>query len=133
IAVGYQSVGMRPAGWPAEPPAGERSKTAIALLSASATSSLDSSADNVIAFGVLPSEGPAGAASLRRCRTFFVFVSTTAISSDPANATNNRDPDLFNTSADGCRPTVTFPEAFNFPSFRILKTATVSPPHADTY
>src|SRR5947199_6467658 len=119
---------MRPAGWPAEPPAGERSKTAIALLSASATSSLDSSADNVIAFGVLPSEGPAGAASLRRCTTRFRFVSTTAISSDPAKATKSRDPDLFDAIADGCRPTVTLPDAFSFPSFRALKTETVLAP-----
>ena len=125
---------MRPAGvaFATAPAPSDRPKTAIALLSASATNSLDPSPDNVIAFGVLPSEGPAGAASLRRCRTLFFLVSTTAISSDPANATNNRDPDLFDAIADGCLPTVTFPEPFNFPSFRILKIATVSAPQADT-
>src|SRR6266516_2250499 len=133
-AVGYQSVGMRPIGvvFAAVPAPSETSNTATALLSASATNSFDPSGDNVIAFGVLPSEGPAGAASLRRWETLFAFVSTTAISSDPANATNKCVPDLFDAIADGCRPTFMLPDVFNFPSLCILKTATVSAPHADT-
>src|SRR6266567_5519131 len=57
----------------------ETSKTARALLSASATNNLDPSGDKASALGVLPSEGPLVAASLMYSNTFFFFVSSTAI------------------------------------------------------
>src|ERR1017187_10370996 len=79
-AVGYQSVGIRPSSGDlavSERTAGfsETFRTAIALLSASATNSLDSSLERARAFGVLPSEGPAGAASLKYRDFLFLALS----------------------------------------------------------
>src|SRR5580700_10404931 len=119
--VGYQSVGMRPSsGGFAESGRGARfsetSKTAIALLSASAANSVDSSLESARAFGVLPSDGPSGAASLKYRNTFFLAVSTIATWSVAARATNSRDPDAFETSAEGRGPTRTLPAGLSVPS-----------------
>src|SRR6266851_4004710 len=83
----------------------ETSKTARALLSASATNNLDPSGDKASALGVLPSEAPLVAASLMYSNTFFFFVSSTAILSVPARATNKREPEAFDSKAEGSRPT----------------------------
>src|SRR5258708_24252642 len=70
ITVGYQSVGIRPfkdwcgARWPPVVSA-ETSKTATALLSASATNTFVSSRDNASAFRVLLSAAPPCADSLQ--------------------------------------------------------------------
>src|SRR5215469_558178 len=82
--VGYQSVGMRPIGRTVADLArldasSETSKTAIALLSASATYSFVASWESARAFGVLPSDGAPGAWSSRYRKTFLARVSTIAI------------------------------------------------------
>src|SRR6266481_2092854 len=138
IAVGYQSVGIRPlrdwcgARWPPDVSA-ETSKTATALLSASATNKFVSSRDNASAFGVLPSAGLPGAASLKYRSTLAVRVSTTAIWSVPPRAANNFEPALFVRSADGCRPTAIRRSKNNVPSERVRRTEIVFPPQAETY
>src|SRR5258708_13778054 len=99
-AVGYQPVGMRP-----RRRFVATENTATALLSPSATYSFEPSGDNASAFGVLPSEGPPGAASLSIATIFRRFVSTTAILSSPPIATYTPDPERLLSTAQGCLPT----------------------------
>jgi len=80
----YQPAGMRPlrasflraVGTPDV--AAERSNTATAFASASATNKRVPSGDSARLFGVAPSDGPAGGGSSKRATTLRVLVSTTA-------------------------------------------------------
>src|SRR5437588_6208061 len=119
-AVGYQPTGMRPTrrSRPRSRPeaatpevADERSKTATALLSDSATSRRRPAAASARALGVLPSGGPAGGASRSCAITRRVRVSTTATRSVLAEATNRRAPPAASSNADGWRPTSMRPAA----------------------
>ena len=108
-ADGYQPVGMRPTsrsvsvsdaplrgggcettrGSPDEAVPGDRSNTATALLSASATNRRSPSGESASAWGVLPSCGPAGGGSSRVEMTRAARVSTTAIRSVLPDAMNS--------------------------------------------
>src|SRR4029079_923274 len=104
---GYQPAGMRPLSESVpralETPevAAERSNTAAAFASASATNRRVPSGDSARAFGVAPSDGPVGGGSRRRATPFRVLVSTTATWSVLPDATKSRVPSRLRIIADG--------------------------------
>ncbi len=132
-------MGIRPISrsWPLPLPtpavAGPSSKTATALLSASATNSLAPSSDSASALGVLPSAGPAGAGSNRSVMTRPVRVSATLTRSVLPEATKSRVPAALRSSADGCRATGITRAAPSRPGPSVWKLRTSLPPHAETY
>src|SRR5439155_24303071 len=81
----------------------DRSNIATAFASASATYNRVPSAESDMAFGVLPSPGPAGGGSLSRATTSRVRVSITKTRSVLPDATNKREPSALSSSADGWR------------------------------
>src|SRR2546423_4207884 len=137
-ADGYHPTGMRPtsASLPlavATPDvAEERSNTATALLSASATNSRVPSGERASAFGVLPSPVPAGEGSLSVVRTCLLRVSTTLMRSVLPDTAKSLDPSPLRRSAEGCRATLIFVSAANVPPDESGKADTVIPFHADT-
>ena len=138
-AAGYHSVGMRPTSESLPLAEGtpdvraESSKTATALLSASATNRRLPPAESARAFGVLPSCGPAGGGSINVATTRPSRVSTATTRSVLPEATKRRDPSALSTIAEGCRPTVHRPRLSRRPSLPFRKADTVVPPHAETY
>jgi hypothetical protein len=137
-AVGYQSVGMRPArralrygvAFPAS--FCVNSNTATELLSASATNNRDSSGERSSALGVLPSAGPSGAASLSSATTRCARVSTTNTLSVLEEATKSRLPAALRSSAEACLPAAIFPDATSLPELSRRNAETKLSPHAET-
>ncbi len=80
---------------------GERSKTAMALASASARKRRVPSGESTSALGVVPSAGPAGGGLRRRVTMRPERVSSTTALSVLALATKRRVPAALSTSADG--------------------------------
>ncbi len=112
--------------------AADRSNTATALLSASATKSRVPLAESASAFGVLPSPGPAGAASCSSAIILRARVSTTATRSVVDDAIYNRVPSSLRSSADGWRPAGIGAAGASVPPDRAVNTATAWPSHADS-
>ena len=112
IAVGYHAVGMRPASASVPMAVGtplslaDRSKTATAFASLSATKSRVPPGESASADGVLPSPGPDGGGSRSSPSTVRALVSTTVTRSVLAEATKSRDWSRLSSIADGWRPTV---------------------------
>ena len=123
---GYHSVGTRPRRVPRVV-----SKSATALLSASATNRRLPSAEIARAFGVLPSCGPAGGASLKVLTTLAVLISTMEIESVVDEVTNSRFP--LSSNADGWRATVIRERLPRVPSPPTANAFTVWPPQQETY
>src|SRR5207245_11548668 len=118
---GYQSVGTRPESAPLA-----TSNTATELLSASATNSRLPSSERASAFGVLPSRGPAGGASLICLISLEVAVSITEIVSVRADVTQRRF--CLSSKAEGCRPALIGARLANIPFAATLNMSTVWSP-----
>ena len=122
---------------PAPEVAAERSNTATALLSASATKRRCPEGESASALGVLPSPVPPGTVSTSSVMTRAAFVSTTLTRSVLAEATKSREPSGLRSRAEGCRPTrMTGPVSSRELGLSIagirLNTRTSNPPHAET-
>src|ERR1700680_1818891 len=139
IADGYQPTGILPAStsFPVAPETAdvdaERSNTATALLSASATNSRVASGESASAFGVLPSPVAAGEASLSVVITRWLRVSMTFTLSVLPDATKSRAPSGLSSTADGCLATRILVPSPRVPFARGGRADTVHPFHADTY
>src|SRR4051812_26754600 len=138
-ADGYQPTGILPtsASAPVTPDTpdvvAERSKTATALLSPSATNRRRPSGERESAFGVLPSPVAAGEGSARVVTASPGRVSMASIRSVLPDAPKRVEPSICDSNADGCRATLIRVPVPSIPLVVAGNAETVRPPHAETY